>query len=76
MAPLPFVFETREWATLVKEDPVNALGRYRRWSQAIYRFYVASFGEMPRYTEFLADAELVGRGVAANLARPATATGD
>ena len=65
-APLPFVFETREWATLVKEDPVNALGRYRRWSQAIYRFYVASFGEMPRYTEFLADAELLGRGVAAN----------
>jgi hypothetical protein len=67
-AALPFALETREWEALVKEDPVNVLGQYRSWSQAVYRFYVASYGQIPRYTEFLADVELVGRGVAANSA--------
>ncbi len=65
-AALPFTLETREWAALVKEDPVNVLGQYRSWSQAVYRFYLACYGRMPRYAEFLADVELVGKGVAAS----------
>ncbi len=65
-APLPFALDTRDWATLVKEDPVNVLGPYRLWSQAVYRFYVASYGEMPRYAEFLADLQSIGRGVVAS----------
>ena len=65
-APLPFATETREWRDLVKEDPVNVLGQYHSWSQAVYRFYVASYGQMPRYGEFLADIETIGRGVAAS----------
>ncbi|HEV7798752.1 MAG TPA: hypothetical protein VGO73_11380 [Pyrinomonadaceae bacterium] len=65
-APLPFALEVKEWSTLVKDDPVNVLGQYRSWSQSLYRFYVASYARMPRYTEFLADAESIGRGVVAS----------
>jgi hypothetical protein len=61
--PPPFAFEVKEWGTLIKEDPVNLVGQYRSWSQAVYRFYVASYREMPRYSEFLSDVEMVGRGV-------------
>jgi hypothetical protein len=62
-APLPFAPEVREWGDLVKEDPVNVLGQYRSWSQTVYRFYVASYGQMPRYGEFRTDVEAIGRGV-------------
>jgi hypothetical protein len=65
-APLPFTIQTREWRDLIKEDPVNLLGQYRPWSQAVYRFHVASYGQMPRYAEFLTDMELVGRNVIAS----------
>ncbi|MEP6568955.1 MAG: hypothetical protein ABJC10_04205 [Acidobacteriota bacterium] len=61
-APPPFALETREWQDLVKADPINVLGQHRPWSQAVYRFYVASFGQMPRYAEFLTDVEGIGRG--------------
>ncbi|HYV00054.1 MAG TPA: hypothetical protein VE977_14590 [Pyrinomonadaceae bacterium] len=65
-APLPFTIQTREWQDLIKEDPVNLLGQYRPWSQEVYRFHVASYGQMPRYAEFLTDMELVGRNVVAS----------
>jgi hypothetical protein len=65
-AALPFVPEIKEWPTLVREDPVNMLGQYRSWNQAVYRFYVASYGRMPHYAEFLPDVELIGRGVLAS----------
>jgi hypothetical protein len=67
-APMPFALEVKEWSTLVKEDPVNVLGNYRSWSQVLYRIYVASYGEMPRYSDFLPDVKLIGRGVLANSA--------
>ncbi|HEV7476007.1 MAG TPA: DUF4214 domain-containing protein [Pyrinomonadaceae bacterium] len=62
-AALPFALDTKDWSTLIKEEPVNVLGRYRSWSQTVYRFYVAAYGEMPRYSEFLPDVEIVGRGI-------------
>ncbi|MEP6818974.1 MAG: hypothetical protein ABJA18_05530 [bacterium] len=65
-APLPFALETRDWRDLVKEDSVNVLGQYRSWSQTVYRFYVASYSQMPRYAEFLTDVEAIGRGVVAS----------
>jgi hypothetical protein len=67
-APMPFALEVKEWSTLVKEDPVNVLGNYRSWSQVLYRIYVSSYGEMPRYSDFLPDVKLIGRGVLANSA--------
>jgi hypothetical protein len=65
-APPPFTLEMKEWETLVREDPANLLGQFRSASQTIYRFYVASYGQMPRYAEFLPDVEWIGRGVVAN----------
>jgi hypothetical protein len=63
----PFTLEVKEWETLLKEDSANLLGRFRPASQTIYRFYVASYGQMPRYAEFLPDVEWIGRGVMANV---------
>jgi hypothetical protein len=65
-APPPFVLEVKDWAKSIDEDPVNILGNYRMLSQAVYRFYVASYGAMPRYSEFLPDVKLIGRGVKTN----------
>jgi len=67
-APMPFALEVKDWEELIKEEPVNVLGNYRSWSQVVYRIYVASYGEMPRYSEFLPDVKLIGRGVVANSA--------
>lgn len=64
--PPPFPLEMKEWETLLKEDPANLLGQFRSASQTIYRFYIASYGQMPRYAEFLPDVEWIGRGVVAN----------
>lgn len=65
-APPPFALVIKSWEELINEDPVNLLGQYRSWSQAVYRFYLASYGQMPRYSEFLPDVELIGRGVEAS----------
>jgi hypothetical protein len=65
-AAMPFALDVKEWSTLVKEDAVNMLGQYRPWSQTVYRVYVASYGQMPRYAEFLTDVETIGRGVVAS----------
>ncbi|HEV7744788.1 MAG TPA: hypothetical protein VGO56_07310 [Pyrinomonadaceae bacterium] len=62
-AQLPFALDTREWDDLIKEDSVNILGQYRVAGQALFRFYLASFGQMPRYAEFVSDAQTIGRGV-------------
>jgi hypothetical protein len=62
-APLPFKPEVKEWDALIKEDPVNMLGQHRSSSQALYRFYVASYGQVPRYAEFLADIETIGQHI-------------
>jgi hypothetical protein len=71
-AALPFKLEVRDWGTLLKDNPANLLGQYRSWSQTVYRFYVASFGQIPRYSEFMLDVEAVGRGVmtSASLEQP------
>jgi hypothetical protein len=62
----PFSLEIREWETQLKEDPIHLVGQYRPWSQAVYRFYIASYGQLPHYPEFLADVEVIGRDVVAS----------
>ena len=62
-APLPFGLEMKDWATLLKEDPVHLLGQFRSWSQAVYRLHVAAFGSMPSYSDFLPDVKALGAGV-------------
>lgn len=62
----PFKLEIKDWETLIKEDPVNLLGQYRSWSEAVYRMHLASYGQLPRYPEFRSDVESIGRGVLAS----------
>ena len=62
-APMPFAREVKNWEELIRKDPVNLLGQYRSFSQAIYRFYIASYREMPLYSELLTDIEAVSRGI-------------
>lgn len=67
-APMPFALEFKDWTALLDESPVNMLGGYREWSQKLYRFYLVSFGALPRYAEFLPDVKFIGREVTANFA--------
>lgn len=65
-APLPFAIELKDWKQLIEESPVNLLGKNRIWSQMVYRLHLASFGEVPRFSEFLSDLKLVGRDALIN----------
>jgi hypothetical protein len=62
-AEWPFALPIRDWNALIKRDPVNVLGQYQAAGQAVYRYYVASYGRMPRYAEFLTDMEVISRGI-------------
>jgi hypothetical protein len=62
-APMPFAVSSGDWGELIKQDPVNLLGQYRSWSQTLYRFEVASYRQMPRYTEFLLDIQALSHGI-------------
>jgi hypothetical protein len=66
-APLPFTTDIKGWETLLNEDPVYLLGQYQPWSEAVYRFYIASYGEIPRFNEFLPDVRSMSRGISAAL---------
>jgi hypothetical protein len=59
----PFKSNLKEWAKAIKEDPLNLLGHHRRFGQAIHNLYVVAVGRMPRYEEFIQDAQMVGKGV-------------
>jgi hypothetical protein len=66
-APLPFKSDIKGWETLLNEDPIYLLGQYQPWSEAVYRLYIASYGEIPRFNEFLPDVRSIGGGVSAAL---------
>jgi hypothetical protein len=64
--PLPFALENKDWSELLNDDPVNLVGNYGKWSQKLYRFYLVSFGTLPRYADFLPDVKTLGRRVIRN----------
>ncbi|MCM3871052.1 MAG: hypothetical protein ND895_10210 [Pyrinomonadaceae bacterium] len=66
-ASLPFKLELKAWDERLDEDPVYLLGQYQPWSEAVYRFYITSYGVTPRFKEFLPDVQSVGRDVFAGL---------
>ncbi len=66
-APSPFKSDLKGWEARLNEDPVYLLGPYQPWSEAVYRFYIASYGDTPRFNEFLPDVRSVSRGVLAAL---------
>jgi hypothetical protein len=61
----PLIGSVREWVTLIENDPLNVLGRYKPWSEKLVRLHLASFGTLPRYAEFMRDVGEIGRGVIA-----------
>jgi hypothetical protein len=65
-APIPLKLDVVSWEQLIEQDPVNILVKYRGQSQMICRFYVASYGVMPRYAEFISDVKTIGGGVFTN----------
>lgn len=65
-APIPPELKVREWSAMLDEDP-ELIVRYQRWTQALYRLHLASFGQMPRYDQFVNDVKAVGRGVVAGV---------
>lgn len=62
-APLPFTPAATDWAGRVEADPVNILGSYVSWSQALYRMHVAALGTTPRFAEYMPGVTALGRGV-------------
>jgi hypothetical protein len=60
---LPFAAPRREWSRAVADDPLNLMSHSFAWTQSVYGMYLAGFGRMPRYTEFLHDIEEIGKGV-------------
>ena len=61
-ATLPPELNTREWPDLIAQDATNILA-LDDWSQTICRMYVASFGRLPRFAEFMNDVKTIGAGV-------------
>ena len=62
-APLPFGTASRDWATAIHDDPVSLLGGPLKLSQRLFRIYVATTGDLPRYADFIANLEKVSQGV-------------
>jgi hypothetical protein len=62
-APLPPELHLREWSSLIDEDQTNILGRFRNWSQTLYRLHLAASGGIPRYADLMNDAKTIGRDV-------------
>lgn len=61
-APLPPDLSIRDWAAKIHDDSVNLLDQ-PKWSQRLYRIYLASSGALPRYADFISDVEKIGLGV-------------
>ena len=62
-APLPFDLSVKDWAGRIQDEPVMLLGQPLDVSQKLYRAYVATFGDMPRYKQFKSDLEDICRSV-------------
>ncbi|MEP6718352.1 MAG: hypothetical protein ABJB21_04375 [bacterium] len=62
-APLPFAIPQREWSTAIEEEPLHLLSHSLEWTRAVYCMYLAAFGRMPRYHEFVANMKELGKGV-------------
>jgi hypothetical protein len=62
-ASLPFTVAVREWAALLETDPANLLGKYQAWSEKLLRLQIASYGTLPRYTDFMRDVHELGHKV-------------
>ena len=60
---VPDYLVPHELGAEVRNDPTSLVGEFDRWGFPIYRLYKVSYGRMPRYDEFMNDAEVTGKGV-------------
>ena len=61
-APLPPDLEPREFSSSVN-DLNFVVGEFDGWAFRQYSLYKVGFGRLPRYEEFLSDAQQIGRGL-------------
>lgn len=61
--PVPDYLVPHELGAEVRKDPTSLVGEFERWGFPLYRFYKVSHGRMPRFDEFMPDAESTGKGV-------------
>ena len=60
---LPSYLLPRELSVEARNDPTLLVTEFERWSLPLYLLYKVSYGRVPRYDEFIADAQTVGRGI-------------
>ena len=63
--PPPFASTVRRLDEMLAEDPINLLGEFLQWGQTLERLHKASFGRLPRYEEFIPDAQRLAGGALA-----------
>jgi len=61
-AALPPELNAQPWPELIEQDTTNIMA-LEDWSQTICRLYVASFGRLPRFSEFMNDVKTIGVSV-------------
>jgi hypothetical protein len=63
LAALPSYLVPRELGVEVRDDPTLLVTEFDQWGFPLYLFYKVSYGRLPRYAEFIADAQATGSGV-------------
>ncbi|HKP45421.1 MAG TPA: hypothetical protein VJT50_02380, partial [Pyrinomonadaceae bacterium] len=59
--PTPFYLQIHDLGAEVKNDPTLLVSAFDNWDFPLYLLYKLSYGRMPRYEEFMPDAETTGR---------------
>ena len=62
-AAIPFSYTVRDWSSSIHDDPVILLSQPLKVSQQLYRLYLITTGNMPRYEPFKRDLEEICRGI-------------
>jgi len=63
VATLPSYLVPHELGVEARDDPTVLVTEFERWSLPLYLFYKVSYGRVPRYEEFITDAQTTGRGI-------------
>ncbi len=59
----PVYLVPRELSVEASKDPTILVTEFERWGFPLYLFYKISYGTIPRYDQFIPDAQATGRGV-------------
>jgi hypothetical protein len=62
-ATMPAYLVPHELGVEARDDPTVLVAEFEHWSLPLYLFYKVSYGRLPRYEEFISDAQTTGRGI-------------